>query len=94
MDNKTKVKPFPGMVMIKPEPKKKEIDGIELPESSEIKTYYAEVIAVGDPKGDEGMPCKIGDTILYNKWASNEVKIDGIDFAFMRVPEILAVIER
>lgn len=89
----TNAYPFPGFIMIEPEPKKEQDGGIYLPEDAQSKTYMAKVVAIGIEKPDEIIICKVGDRILYNKWASNEVELDGKKYQFLRANEILAVIK-
>ena len=49
-------------------------------------------MAVGKGKKDHDMTVKVGDTVLYGKYAGNELKLDGKDYLIMREDDILAII--
>lgn len=71
--------------------------GIVLPGSAKEKPQEAEVVAVG-PGGmvngkEVAMEVKVGDRVLFSKYAGNEVKIDGIEYTILRQDEILVVLE-
>ena len=44
-------------------------------------------------KKDEPMTVKVGDLVLYGKYAGTEIKVDGQEYLIMREDEVLAVIE-
>ncbi len=71
--------------------------GIVLPTQAKEKPQQAEVIAVGPGGMVEGkevtMQVKIGDKVIYSKYAGTEVKLDGEEFMIVRQNDILAVIE-
>ena len=74
------------------------IGGIIIPDSAKEKPQQGEVIAVGNGKvNDEGtrvpLDVKAGDLILFGKYTSQEVKLDGEEYLIMREDEVLAVIE-
>ena len=74
------------------------IGGIIIPDSAKEKPQQGKVIAVGDGKvNDEGnrvpLDVKAGDLILFGKYTSQEVKLDGEDYLIMREDEVLAVID-
>ena len=74
------------------------VGGIIIPDSAKEKPQQGKVIAVGDGKiNDEGkrMPLdvKAGDLILFGKYTSQEVKLDGEEYLIMREDEVLAVID-
>ena len=71
--------------------------GIILTSASKEKPQIAEVVAVG-PGGivdgnEVGMYIKVGDKVIVNKYAGNEVKIDGEEFIIVRQSDILAIVE-
>lgn len=71
--------------------------GIVLPNQSKEKPQEAEVVAVGpggmvDGKETE-MQVKIGDKIIYSKYAGTEVKLDGEEFIIVKHSDILAIVE-
>ena len=71
--------------------------GIVLPGSSQEKPQEAEVVAVGPGGVIEGkeivMEVKVGDKVLFSKYAGSEIKLDGEDYMILKQSEILAVIE-
>jgi chaperonin GroES len=71
--------------------------GIVLPGQAKEKPDQAEVVAVGpgglvDGKEVE-MLVKVGDTVIYSKYAGNEVKLEDEEFIIVRQSDILAVVE-
>jgi len=71
--------------------------GIILPDSAQEKPQRGEVIAVGPGKRlDSGalapIDVKVGDTVLYGKYAGTEVKVDGEDVIILRADDILGVV--
>ncbi|HKP96025.1 MAG TPA: co-chaperone GroES, partial [Fibrobacteria bacterium] len=50
------------------------------------------VIAVGAGKKDEPLTVKIGDSVLYGKYAGTEINIEGKEYLIMRESDVLAII--
>lgn len=50
------------------------------------------IVAVGNGKPDEPMTVKVGDTVLYGKYAGTELNVDGKDYLIMRESDIYAII--
>ncbi len=71
--------------------------GIVLPGAAKEKPQMAEVVAVGPGGNVDGkeitMQVKVGDKIIYSKYAGNEVKLDGSEFVVIRQSDVLAVVE-
>ncbi len=72
--------------------------GIFIPDSAKEKPQKGEVVAVGqgkmNEKGErEPMDVKVGDTILYAKYAGTDIKMDGVEYKILSVKDALAVIE-
>jgi len=87
--------PLAGFVFIQPDENvRKTSSGILLSEDAEEKTYLASVLAVGKAKSGEEMECKVGDRVLYNKWPSNKVTIERIEYQFLRITELLAIVKK
>ena len=93
-----KVKPLADRVLIEPNPaEEKTAGGLFIPDTAKEKPSKGEVIAVGPGKhADDGklvpMAVKVGDMVLFNKYAGTEVKIDGAEHLVMREDDILAII--
>lgn len=72
--------------------------GIFIPDSVKEKPQKGEVVAVGqgkmNEKGErEPMDVKVGDTVLYAKYAGTDIKMDGVEYKILSVKDALAVIE-
>ncbi len=71
--------------------------GIVLPGTAKEKPQMAEVVAVGPGGNVDGkeitMQVKVGDKVIYSKYAGNEVKLDGNEFVVIRQSDVLAVVE-
>lgn len=73
--------------------------GIIIPDNAKEKPSRGRVVAVGDGVYEHGarvpMTVKVGDTVLFAKWASssNEVKIDGTDYVLIKESDILGILE-
>ena len=71
--------------------------GIVLPGQSKEKPQQAEVVAVGPGGTVDGkevkMEVKVGDNVIYSKYAGTEVKLDEEEFIVVKQNDILAVIE-
>ena len=89
---KVNLKPTAGYLLIEPlEKETKTSSGIYLPDNAGEKPQKGTVLAVGDDTKDFKKPCKAGDTVLYKKWGGNEVKIDGVEYLFVKFDDVLAV---
>jgi chaperonin GroES len=72
--------------------------GIIIPDSAKEKPQQGIIKAVGKGKVTEDgtvlpMDVKVGDRVLFGKYAGSEVKIDGIEYQIMREEDILGVLE-
>ena len=94
------VRPLEDRVLVKPAEKESKTDsGLYLPESSKERPVQGKVVAIGPGKrlenGKRGeMSIKIGDTVVYGKYAGSEVEIKGAEHLILRESEILGVIEK
>lgn len=92
------IKPLFDKVVIKAiETNEKTASGIVLPGAAKEKPQLAQVIAVG-PGGvidgnEVAMQVKVGDTVLYSKYAGSEFKVDGEDVVIVAQSDILAIVE-
>ena len=93
-------KPLNNYVLIQRiEEENKTAGGIIIPDTAKEKPSRGRVIAVGDGVFEHGvrvpMTVKVGDTVLFAKWASsaNEVKIDGAEYVLIKETDILGIIE-
>ena len=71
--------------------------GIVLPGQAQEKPQQAEVIAVGPGGVVEGkevkMEVKVGNKLIYSKYAGTEVKLDGEEYIIVKQNDILAIVE-
>ncbi len=92
------IKPLADRVVVKPlEEEEKKQGGIIIPDTAKEKPQKGEIVAVGPGKVDENgkripMEVKVGDKVLFGKYAGTEVEIDGQEYLIMRESDILAVI--
>ncbi len=90
--------PMPGYVLVKPaESETKTASGIYLPNNDE-KPQHGQVLACGASIWESGVkevkcPVKKGDKVLYKKWGGNDVKIDDVEYQFLKFEDILATIK-
>lgn len=87
------VKPLADRVLIKPAPaEEKTVGGIIIPDSAKEKPLKGEVLAVGNGTKDEEMVLKVGDHVLYGKYAGTELELDGGKYLIMRQSDVLAIV--
>jgi chaperonin GroES len=87
------IKPLADRVLIVTAPaEEKTIGGIIIPDTAKEKPLKGEVIAVGTGTKDEEMTLKVGDTVLYGKYAGTELELDGNKYLIMRQSDVLAVL--
>ncbi len=92
------IKPLGDRVVIKVvESEETTKSGIVLPGTAKEKPQMAEVLAVGPGGVVDGkeikMEVKVGDRVIYSKYAGTEVKMDGQEYIIVRQSDILAVVE-
>lgn len=89
---KLKGKILAGKVLVKPQDaEEKTASGIIIPDSAKEKPQQGTVVLVGAAKKDEEMEVKTGDTVLYGKYAGQELSIDGDDYLLMSQSDILYI---
>lgn len=93
-----RIKPLGDRVVIKRlEAEEKTKSGIVLTGTAKEKPQEAEVVAVGPGGYVEGkevrMEVKVGDKVLFSKYAGTEVKIDGEEYTILKQDDILAIVE-
>lgn len=88
------IKPLADRVVILPAvAEEKTIGGIIIPDTAKEKPLKGEVIAVGNGTKDEEMILKVGDNVLYGKYAGTELEVEGKKYLIMRQSDVLAIIE-
>lgn len=92
------IKPLGDRVVIKKlEAEEKTKSGIVLTGTAKERPQEAEVVAVGPGSLVDGnrvaMEVKVGDKVLYSKYAGTEVKVDGEEYTILKQDDILAIVE-
>ena len=94
-----KIRPLQDRIIVKRvEEEETTKGGIIIPDTAKEKPQQGKVVAVGKGKVNEDgkvtpLDVKVGNKILFGKYAGTEVKIDGEDYLIMREEDILGVIE-
>ena len=95
-----KIKPLNDRVLVvREEEEQKSAGGIIIPDTAKEKPQRGKVVAVGPGKmGKNGkrsaMGVKVGDRVLFSKYAGSDIKFDNVEHVFMREDDILSVIEK
>ena len=96
---KTKLRPLHDRVVVKRmEEEQKTATGIIIPDTAKEKPIQGEILAVGKGAiGEDGkvrsMDVKVGDMVLFAKYAGTEVKLDGEELLIMRESDIMGVLK-
>ena len=94
-----KIKPMNDRVLVlRVQEEQKTAGGIIIPDTAKEKPQEGKVVALGPGKvADDGkrtaLEVKVGDRVLFGKYAGTEIKIDGVEHVFMREDDILGVLE-
>jgi chaperonin GroES len=91
--SKINIKPLADRVLVKPLPAEKTTaSGLIIPDSAKEKQQKGTVIAIGNGLKDEPMTVKVGDTVLFGKYAGTELVVDSTEYLIMREADILAIV--
>ena len=87
------IKPLGARVLVEEvAAEQKTASGIIIPESAQEKPAKAVVMAVGAGTDSEKIEVKVGDNVLYAKYAGTNIKEDGRDFIILNQSDILAIV--
>ena len=87
------IKPLADRVLVEPKAAEtKTAGGLIIPDNAKEKPQEGTILAVGSGKKDEPMELKVGDQVLYGKYAGTEINAEGKSYLIMRQSDILAVI--
>ena len=95
----SKLRPLGDRVVVKPTPREEMTkSGIVLPDTAKEKPQEGEILAAGpgrilDDGKREPMDVKVGQKVLYGKYAGTEFKADGEDLLIVSQKDILAIVE-
>ncbi len=87
------IQPLADRVLVTPAPAEEKIGGIIIPDTAKEKPLQGTVVAVGEGKKDEEMILKAGDTVLYGKYAGQEVEYRGEKYLIMRQSDVIAILK-
>jgi len=94
-----KVRPLHDRIIVQRiEEEEQRVCGIIIPDTAKEKPQQGKVVAVGKGKIEKDgkvtpLDVKAGDTVLFGKYAGQEIKVDGEEYLIMREEEVLGVIE-
>ena len=81
-----------GKILVSPsEAEEKTASGIIIPETAKEKPQHGKVVMVGGDKKDEPMEIKVGDHVLYGKFAGQELTIDEQDYLLISQNDVLFI---
>ena len=87
------IKPLADRVLIEPkEAETKTAAGLYIPDTAKEKPQQGTVIAAGPGKKDEPMEVKVGDQVIYGKYAGTEVSFEDKKYLIVKQSDILAVL--
>jgi chaperonin GroES len=87
------IKPLADRVVLEPvAAETKTASGIIIPDTAKEKPQKGTVVAVGPGTKENPITLKVGDSVLYGKYAGNELKLDGKDYLIMRESDVLAIV--
>jgi chaperonin GroES len=95
-----KVRPLHDRIIIQRlEEEEQRVGGIIIPDTAKEKPQQGKVMAVGKGRVEKDgkvtpLDVKAGDTVLFGKYAGQEIKIDGDEYLIIREEEVLGVIEK
>ena len=94
-----KIRPLNDRVLVlREDEEQKSAGGIIIPDTAKEKHQRGKVVAVGSGRIDKDgkrtpLELKVGDRILFGKYAGSEIKIDDVEHVFMREDDILSILE-
>lgn len=87
------IKPLADRVLVEPkEAETKTASGLYIPDTAKEKPQEGKVIAAGLGKKDEPMEVKVGDEVIYGKYAGTEVTVEGKKYLIVKQSDILAIL--
>ena len=87
------IKPLADRVVIEPqEAQTQTASGIFIPDKAQEKPQQGKIVAAGPGKKDEPMEVKVGDVVLYGKYAGTEVTVEDKKYLIVKQSDILAIL--
>ena len=94
-----KLTPLHDRIIVKPAPAEEVTKGgIIIPDTAKEKPLQGKITAVGKGRTDDSgklipMQLKVGDNVLYGKYAGTEITIDGEELLMMKENDVFAIVE-
>ncbi|MEQ9442604.1 MAG: co-chaperone GroES [Cyclobacteriaceae bacterium] len=87
------ITPLADRVLVEPAAaEEKTASGIIIPDTAKEKPQKGSIVAIGTGKKDEPLTVKVGDQVLYGKYAGTEITVEGKDYLIMRESDIFAIV--
>ena len=87
------IKPLADRVVIEPAvAEQKTASGIIIPDTAKEKPQKGTVVAIGPGTKDNPITVKVGDVVIYGKYAGTEFNIEGKDYMIMRESDVIAIL--
>ncbi len=91
--SKIKIQPLADRVLIEPAAAEtKTSSGIIIPDTAKEKPQKGTVVAVGPGTKENPITVKVGNKVLYGKYAGTELQLEGVDYLMMKENDILAIV--
>ena len=91
--SKVNIKPLADRVVVEAaEAEETTASGIIIPDTAKEKPQKGTIVAIGNGKKDEPLTVKVGDSVLYGKYAGTEITIEGSEYLIMRESDIFAIV--
>lgn len=87
------IRPLSDRVLVEPkEAETKTAAGLYIPDTAKEKPQQGTILAAGPGKKDEPMELKVGDVVLYGKYAGTEITVEGKNYLIIKQSDVLAVL--
>ena len=91
--SKIKIQPLADRVLIEPAAAEtKTSSGIIIPDTAKEKPQKGTVVAVGPGTKENPVTVKVGNKVIYGKYAGTELQLEGVDYLMMKENDILAIV--
>ena len=91
--SKIKIQPLADRFLIEPAAAEtKTSSGIIIPDTAKEKPQKGTVVAVGPGTKENPVTVKVGNKVLYGKYAGTELQLEGVDYLMMKENDILAIV--
>jgi len=93
VEKSVNIKPLADRVIVAPAAaEERTAGGLIIPDTAKEKPQRGTVVAVGTGTKDEPITVKVGDAVLYGKYAGTEITVEGTEYLIMRESDIYAIV--